>query len=253
MKKSGKITYIILSGLMTVLFALALIGFFINHDQSVKANYLFICGQCALFLIISFTPLVLKKLNLDIPDFVYIIFILFCMAHFFLGEIMGFFATVKWWDSALHTISGMLITLISFSLINLLNNANDKKFKLNIGFACLFAFSLTMTVGVLWEIVEFLADSWFDLNMQRAYESTVSGERGFALFGQEALTDTMKDLILDALGAIIVCVACSIFLVKSGCGIEKLSVIKRKRHSKKSIEKMHESAEIKEHTIEKTK
>ena len=154
--------------MMGVVFVLATVGFFINDDASVKSNYLFICGQCALFLVVSFTPLFLKKLNLDIPDFIYVIFILFCMAHFFLGEIMGFFATVKWWDSALHTFSGMLITLLSFSLINLLNNANGG-FKLNIGFACLFAFSITIMVGVLWEIIEFIADSWFGLNMQRAY------------------------------------------------------------------------------------
>ena len=146
MRKTAKITYLCLRIMMALVLVLAMVGFFLNKDASVKSNYLFICGQCVLFLVVSFTPLFLKKLDLDIPDFVYIIFILFCMAHFFLGEILGFFALFKWWDALLHTFSGMLIALLSFSVINILNHANEKGFKLNIGFACLFAFSFALTI-----------------------------------------------------------------------------------------------------------
>ena len=251
MKKSAKITYIALRVMMGLIFVLAGVGFFLNDDASIKSNYLFICGQCALFLVVSFTPLFLKKLDLDIPDFVYIIFILFCMAHFFLGEILGFFALIKWWDALLHTFSGMLITLLSFSVINLLNKANGDGFKLNIGFACLFAFSIAITIGVVWEIVEFVADSWFGLNMQRAYESTVSGARGEAFVGQGALKDTMKDLILDALGAIIVCTACSIFVVKKGVGVEKLSLIKRRKKKDKKEDVQPENVVVAEETSQR--
>lgn len=235
MKKPAKITYLVLRIAMGLLLILAGVGFFINNDPSVKSNYIFICGQCALFLIVSFTPLFIKRLDLDIPDFVYIVFILFCMAHFFLGEIVGFFATVKWWDSALHTLSGMLITLLSFSIINILNKHNDGDFKLSVGFVCLFAFCITITIGVLWEIVEFSADGIFDLNMQRAYESTVSGARGAGLVGREALQDTMKDLILDAIGAAVVCIGCSIFVIKSGASVDKLMVIKKRKKHEETV------------------
>jgi len=241
MKKSAKITYLSLRIMMVVIFVLAGVGIFLNDDMSVKSNYLFICGQCALFLVVSFAPLFLKKLELDIPDAVYIIFILFCMAHFFLGEILGFFASIKWWDSALHTFSGMLITLLSFSLINLLNHANGEGFKLNLGFACLFAFCITMAIGVIWEIVEFAADGLFNLNMQRSYLSTVSGSRGEPLIGRDALVDTMKDLILDAIGAIVVCTGCSIFVLKSGTPVEELAVIKKKTTIEEDNEVLEEN------------
>ncbi len=227
MKKSTRITYIWQRVLMGVVFVVGLLGVILNKDQSVKSEYLFVCAQSAMFLIVSFLPNFLRKFELDIPDFIYIIFIFFCLAHFFCGEILGFFVKIKWWDSVLHTFSGMIIALLSFSLINLLNK-NAKGFKLNIGFAALFAFALTVSIGVIWEIVEFATDSWFGTNMQRAYVSTMNG-RGAALLGQSALADTMKDLILDSIGAAVVCIICVVAVCLKKIEVEDLSFIKKKK------------------------
>jgi len=245
MKKPARITYISLRVLMAVVFVISVVGFILNNDPSVKSSYLFNCGQSALFLLVSFTPLFLKKLDLDIPDLFYIIFILFCLAHFLCGEILGFFARFGWWDSLLHTFSGMLITLLSFSVINLLNKANGKDFKLSLAFSVLFAFCIAVTIGVVWEVVEFAMDNMFGLNMQRAYVSTLSGERGAPLMGMDALRDTMKDLILDALGALIVCISCSIFVIKKGLTVDSLVLIK-KRHKKhyKTEDEEHADKEV---------
>lgn len=227
MKKATRITYIWQRVLMAVVFVVGVVGLILNKDESVKSEYLFVCAQSAMFLIVSFLPNFLKKFELDIPDFIYIIFIFFCLAHFFCGEILGFFVKIKWWDSLLHTFSGMIIALLSFSLINLLNkNANN--FKLSIGFMALFAFSMTIAIGVIWEIIEFSADSWFGTNMQRAYVSTMNG-RGAPLIGQDALADTMKDLILDSIGAGVVCIICIIAVAKNKIKVEDLSFIKKKK------------------------
>ena len=226
MKKSARLTYIWHRILMGIVFIVSLLGVVLNDDQSVKSDYLFNCAQSGMFLIFSLVPVFLKKLKLDVPDFFYIVFIVFCLAHFFLGEILGFFVIFKWWDSVLHTFSGMLIALLSFSLISLLNN-HLGNFKLNMGFAILFAFSLSVTIGVIWEIIEFTADTWFGLNMQRAYVSTLSG-RGEPFLGQAALADTMKDLILDSIGAGFVCLLCGIGAYKKRISLEDLSFIKRR-------------------------
>lgn len=119
------------------------------------------------------------------------------------------------------------MALLSFSLINLLNK-NSKDFKLSIGFMALFAFSLTLTIGVMWEIFEFANDSISGSNMQRAYVSTMNG-RGEPLLGQAALADTMKDLILDSIGAGIVCIICVIAVCKNKIKVEDLSIIKKKK------------------------
>lgn len=227
MKKAAKITYVWHRVLMGIVFVVGVLGMIFNEDQSVKSEYLFVSAQSGLFLIVSFLPTFLNKLKLDVPDFMYIMFMVFCLAHFLCGEILGFFVRFKWWDSVLHTFSGMMIALLSFSLINLLNN-HKGDFKLNMGFAILFAFSLTVAIGVIWEIIEFVADLWFETNMQRAYISTLSG-RGEPLVGQDALLDTMKDLILDSIGAAVVCVLCAIFAHKKKIRIEDLSFIKRRK------------------------
>lgn len=233
MKKSTKLTLIWLRTLMAVVFITGALGTLFNKDQSAKSEYLFICTQATWFLIVSFLPNLLKKTELDIPDVIYIIFILFCLAHYFLGEILGFYVKIKWWDSFLHTFSGMLLCLLSFSLINILNN-NTKDFKLNIGFMALFAFCMTITIGVLWEIYEFANDCISGSNMQRAYVSTMNG-RGEPLVGQAALTDTMKDLILDSIGAGVVCILCIIGVCTKKLKVENLAFIKKKE-KKSSIQ-----------------
>ena len=227
MKKFTRFTYIWHRVMLGIVFATSILGIIFNEDSAVKSDYIFNCVQSGLFLLFSLVPLFMKKLELDIPDLIYFIFITFCLAHFVCGEILGFYVKVSWWDSALHTFSGMLIALLSFSLINLLNKSKDGRVQLNLVFTVIFAFSLSLTVGALWEIIEFASDSIVGSNMQRAYESTMSG-RGAGFVGMAALADTMKDLILDAIGAAIVCMVCSIFVVKKKVKIEDLTFIKKR-------------------------
>jgi uncharacterized membrane protein YjdF len=61
-------------------------------------------------------------------------------------------------------------------------------------FVALFAFFFAVTVGTLWEIFEFSMDQIFATNMQKAMFGDPSG-----------LTDTMWDMIVNALGAFIIC------------------------------------------------
>ena len=82
MKKSTRITYIWQRVLMGVVFIVGLLGIILNEDESVKSEYLFVCAQSAIFLIVSFLPNFLRRFELDIPDFIYIIFIFFCLFYF---------------------------------------------------------------------------------------------------------------------------------------------------------------------------
>ena len=53
--------------------------------------------------------------------------------------------------------------------------------------------------GVLWEIYEYTADGLLGLNMQK-----FANENGTLLQGRAALNNTMKDLIVDSFGALII-------------------------------------------------
>ena len=225
MKKSTKFAFIWHRALMLIVLVVSGLGGVFNDDISAKSEYLFTCWQSAKFLVVSCLPFFLKKLKLDIPDAIYIVFMFYIVAHFILGEILDFYVKLKWWDSFLHLTSGMAIALLSFSFINLMTNNTDN-FKINALFAAFFAFSMTVMIGSIWEIIEFASDSWFGTNMQRAYVSTLNG-RGDALLGQAALADTMKDLILDVIGAASMCIICAIAICKKKFKLEDLSFIKR--------------------------
>lgn len=206
----SKYFYIVLRALVFIDLGLFLVGLILTDDSQLKSQYIFNIVQCVAFLVVTLLPKLIKKIKVEVPDYFYIIFILFCLAHFILGEVGGFYVNVKGWDSLLHGLSGGLITLGCFSFINLLND-NDIV-HINKFLIVLSAFALTVTIGVLWEIVEFSIDGIFGTNMQRAYNS-ITGE---PFVGRNALTDTMKDLILDALGSLVVSIICGVIIKYSG-------------------------------------
>lgn len=92
-------------------------------------------------------------------------------------------------DKIVHFTSGIFLTLLFFNVMY--NKFNKSKLSLILLFFCIFSFA--MMVGGMWEIYEFAVDGLLGLNMQRW--------EGF--IGRTALIDTMSDLIIDALGAIL--------------------------------------------------
>jgi len=229
MKKSAKLTFIFHQVLMSIVLALNIISIFTNHDTSARSVYVFNITQAGLFLIITnIGNKFVKNSSLKIPNWLYILLVLYASAHFLLGEIFNFYAKTTWWDSFLHTFSGALIAFLSISLISILNDTTkNKDFHLNFFFICIFALSVSITIGVLWEFIEYASDTFFGTNMQRAYQSTLDGNsKGLPFVGRAALVDTMKDLLLDTVGSLITCVLCAIFCKKKQIDIEKLSVIK---------------------------
>jgi len=99
----------------------------------------------------------------------------------------------------LHTFSGAMLGALGFILVDLLNKDQKVKVDLSPFFISVFAFSFALAVGALWEVYEFSFDALLGLNMQKH-----TTEAGVALVGAEAVSDTMKDIILDALAALVV-------------------------------------------------
>lgn len=202
MQKSLKmnIFYRVLRIIIGLLFVLNVVGIFIVKDDSQRSRLAFNAFQAFGFLLVSTIPSVIeKKGKLNIPDFMEVIFIIMCICHFILGEMYDFFIKYRWWDSMLHTFSGMMVAILGFSIVNSINQEN-KDMNIPPIIIALFAICFSVTVGVLWEIVEFLIDFISSSNMQR-FKDNYTGE---PFVGRKALLDTMKDLILDTLGACII-------------------------------------------------
>lgn len=180
--------------------------------------------QCILGLIALILPYkILKKEKLEVPPKMYIAYMLFLWASVFLGEIRNFYYKVPHWDTILHTFSGAMLGTLGFSFINILNDNDKAHLNLSPFFVAFFSFCFAITLGVLWEIYEFSCDALINTNMQK-----YALESGAQLVGKSALNDTMKDLIVDSIGAFIMCLVGYFSLLKNKSFYEKMLIKKSK-------------------------
>lgn len=123
---------------------------------------------CVLTLILFMLPSTLeRKLDLDLPNTLEIIILLFIYAAEILGEIGAYYVTSPYWDTVLHTLNGFLCAAIGFSLLDILNRHNDVRFHLSPLYLAIMSFCFSMTVGVIWEFFECTMDQLFFLDMQK--------------------------------------------------------------------------------------
>lgn len=162
-----------------------------------KSEYVLMLVQCILGVIAMIMPGVLtKKFRLQIPTNMLLLYTLFLYGAIYLGEVKSFYYVVPHWDTILHTFSGAMLGALGFSFVSLLNKEEKIPVQLSPIFVALCAFCFATTMGVLWEVYEFTFDGILGLNMQK-----FALEGGADLVGRAALIDTMKDLIVDTVGA----------------------------------------------------
>ena len=170
----------------------------VGAEMRVRPDYVLMLVQCILGVIALILPSALtKKFSIQIPSIMYLMFMIFLWCAIFLGEIGKFYYNVPHWDTVLHAFSGAMLGALGFSFVSLLNEHKKIDFSLSPMFVTIFAFCFALSLGVLWEIYEFTFDRILNLNMQKFMLAD-----GTPLVGAAALEDTMKDLIVDAVGAL---------------------------------------------------
>ncbi len=177
--------------LQFILFVAAVVYFFYEEDWSTA---LLILG----ILFLTFIPAIVRRsVRLRLPVEFDVITVLFVFFSLYLGELHGYYTLYWWWDVILHTSSGFLFGIAGFLMIFLLNE--DKRVNLNLNpiFLAVFAFVFAIALGAFWEIFEFTMDQTLGVHMQ------------------PSLWDTMWDLIVDTLGAMIISIL-GYFYMKRG-------------------------------------
>lgn len=196
-----------------------------DPNGKIKSDYVLMLAQCVLGLIVILLPgLIEHKIRIEIPSKMMIVYILFIYAATFLGEVRSFYYRVPHFDTILHTLSGGMIATLGFSLIAFLNNSDKIPVTLSPLFVSCFTFCFALALGGVWEIYEFLVDGIMNTNMQK-----FALESGTELIGREAVVDTMKDLIVDAVGAFVISVIGYISLKYEKGWIEKLQIKRLKK------------------------
>ena len=189
-----------------------------SNFERLKSDYVLMLVQCVLGMVVLLLPSVIaRRLKIEIPSGMMILFVIFLYCAIYLGEVRSFYYHIQSWDTVLHWFSGAMIGALGFSFVALFNNSERIPVNLSPFFVAAFAFCFAVTLGVFWEFYEYSFDGLLGLNMQK-----FALEDGTQLVGRAALQDTMKDLVVDAVGAL---------KHKKGW-IEKFQII-RKKHSEK--------------------
>ena len=119
------------------------------------------------------------------------------MAHF-LGVICDFYTQIYWFDKFVHFLSGFVA---SFAAIYLLVKFKKEK---NIIFSVIFIISFAVMIASLWEVFEYLASYYFDVDPQKVVATGV--------------TDTMGDIIVTLLASILTSLS-YYFEYKNNCNL----------------------------------
>lgn len=165
--------------------------------------------MASLALALTFLPTILtKRWNMYLPESLQVIMIVFIFLSNYLGELNDFYYKFPWWDDMLHSMSGVVLAIIGFLLVDSLNRYDMKNvvFQLSPFFVAFFAFVFAIACGAVWEIFEYSMDTFFGTNMQKyMIDPQTAVNMGFGVNWQgPGLNDTMHDLILDTIGAFIV-------------------------------------------------
>ncbi|MBI2667036.1 hypothetical protein HYX13_05475 [Candidatus Woesearchaeota archaeon] len=175
--------------------AILFVSFIISLFQKSWLNAIAIVG----IIVMTFLPKIIRKsAKVYLPVEFDLFAIIFIFMTIFLGNVHLYYTKFWWWDVLLHSSSGFLLGLGGFLLMYILNAEPRAHVKMKPGFVAIFGFAFALAFGALWEIFEYAMDANFGTNMQRS-----------------GLQDTMWDLIVDALGALVVTIL-GYFYIRKG-------------------------------------
>jgi len=176
-------------------------------------------------LLLAALPMLLEKLlhcRIGLP--VYIFALAYAIGPM-LGHCWKLYYTVPVWDKLLHISGGVMFAILGAYFFDLL--AKNKELPV---VRTLFALCFSMAIAVLWEFCEFGADTFLGMDMQD--DTVIHSLTSYLLGGSLGVTgsieniqsvtvngiplpgyidigliDSMLDMLLETLGAIVTCLA----------------------------------------------
>lgn len=163
---------------------LALLGYGIVTGQPKTIT------NAAVALGITALPAVLEH-NFDIPlDPWLALWITTAVLLHTLGS-SGLYASVPWWDHLTHATSASLVAGVGYTVVRAIDLHSDAV-HVPRRFAFAYILVVVLAFGVLWELFEFVLDN-------------VAAATGLTMpVAQEGLDDTVRDLLFNSVGALLV-------------------------------------------------
>ena len=141
-------------------------------------------------IVLTMIPQFLKRFRVDVPPEFQLVTAVFVFCAIFLGTSLGFYGRFLWWDTALHTVSGCLLGIVGFIAVFLINGTDHRPEGMRVSLIAIFGFMFAVTLGVFWEIYEFIADN---LSPGLDMQVVATGPN-----------DTMVDMIVNLIGAAVI-------------------------------------------------
>ncbi len=150
------------------------------------------------FLLTIVPSIVTRSLNLRLPWEVNLLIATSLCLHL-MGHVRGYYVLfAPYYDKLTHLVSSVTVAIIAFFAAILADHLRDVR--LTRPAVIIFILTFTLTAGTVWEICEFVIDQIFSTNFQHGN------------------TDTMVDLIVDLIGAMIVALFAEITLSRGEKG-----------------------------------
>lgn len=258
--RSSFIVYVVLRALVVVTMVLQLF----NHNY----ENVFLCLLTLVLLIVP--SFIQVNFKIELPTALEITILVFIFAAEILGEIGAYYVKFAFWDTVLHTINGFLMAAIGLAMVDILNRQKNVAMNLSPVFVAIGAFCFSMTIGVLWEFFEFSMDRLFALDMQKdtvihtinsvllddtdsnipvaingINDVVVNGKSlGLGGYLDIGLFDTMKDLFVNFIGAVVFSVVGYFYIKNRGKGnMAKRFIPRIKENSADFLEQVTEEME----------
>lgn len=202
-------------------------GTIVSLLRSGDTERLLLAFGTLLFVLI---PEILERvLRCRINTAVYLTAVLYALGPM-VGHCWKFYYTIPCWDKLLHLCAGVMFVILGGYLFELLSRG-----KANHATAAVFALCFSLAVSVVWEFAEYSADLFLGMDMQD--DTVVSSITSYLLGPERGVTgsidsitsvvidgialpvdgyidiglhDTMQDMLLETLGALIACVLISL-------------------------------------------
>lgn len=249
MSKSGKKVWYSHRSTVAVFVVLRTLIVLTGVLSALRQDYESVFIAVITFFLMLLPSILSRKLRIELPGTLENILLCFIFASTILGEINKFYVRVPHWDTVLHTINGFCFAAIGFALVDMLNRHERVSLRLSPLFLAIVAFCFSMTIGVLWEFYEYAGDRLFVLDMQKdtvihEFNSVTLDETqnnipiqvrdiadaavihtdgsvqplGVGGYLDVGIHDTMKDLLVNMVGAVVFSAIGYCFVKKKGKG-----------------------------------
>lgn len=171
-------------GMQVVLVGLVGFGVLGGHPKAISNG--------AIALLVTFLPGVLER-NYELPlDPWLALWITAAVSLHSLGS-AGLYGLIYWWDNLTHAVSASLVAGVGYTVARAVD-LHSEEIDIPRRFAFVYILVVVLAFGVIWELFEFGLD-------------VIAGSTGLTMpLAQHGLDDTVRDLMFNSLGALIVAV-----------------------------------------------